>query len=344
MYRYCILANPGHNRVYFDAAVKMAQAELALALPRLSVPAASISQEIRGGVPYICFSAEQPLSPADIRLLSALSFTYALFLAVDAQEDDLFRPVPLPPWQYIGEEVSGMLKYTGKTNPLFTRLLLNVGLLSMDAPAEPVRALDPVAGKGTTLFEAAALGLDAYGIEIGEKAAGEAYHHMKRYLETEKYKHAAKTARVGLPGETAVRYCIDITRTKEEAKLGGGRHWEMAACDTVFADKLYKKNFFHLLVGDLPYGVQHAAVTNERQSARTRSPEPLLCACLGAWMQVLKPGGVIALSWNTLVCPRERLSARLSDAGLSVLDGTAYNGFAHRVDQSIRRDIIVAKK
>ncbi len=343
MYRYCILANPGHNRVYFDASAKLSLAELALALPRLSVPANSISQEIIGGVPYVCFSAEQPLRPTDLRLVSILSFTYALFLFADAQ-DGLLCPVTLPPWQYIGEEVGGMLKYTGKTNPLFTRLLLNVGLLSMDAPDKHIRVLDPVAGKGTTLFEAAALGLDAYGVEIGEKAASEAYHHMKKYLEAEKYKHAAKTERVGLPGETAVRYGIDVTRTKEEAKQGSGRHWEIVACDTAFTDKLYRKNFFDLLAGDLPYGVQHAAVTNEKQSARTRSPEPLLRTCLDAWKQVLKPGGVLTLSWNTLVFPRERLAAMLRDAGFTVLEGAAYDGFAHRVDQSIRRDVIVAKK
>lgn len=343
MYRYAVLANPGHNRVYFEAAVQMARAELALALPRLCAPCGDISREIFGGVPYICFSSEAPLTPADARLLSALSFTYALFSVADAQ-DVLLSPVPLPPWQYIGEEVSSILKYTGKTNPLFTRLLLNIGLLSMDSPAETVRVLDPVAGKGTTLFVAAALGLDAYGIEIGERAASEAYHYMKKYLETERHKHAAKTERVGLPCGTAIRYSIDITRTKEDARQGNGRHWEMAACDTAHADKLYKKNFFHLLIGDLPYGVQHAAVTNEKQSARTRSPEPLLRTCLGAWKQVLKPGGVMVLSWNTLVCPREQLASLLADAGFTVLSGDAYTGFSHRVDQSIRRDVIAAKK
>ena len=42
------------------------------------------------------------------------------------------------------------------------------------------------------------------------------------------------------------------------------------------------------------------------------------------------------------VLTREDLAAKLTDAGLVVQAGGAWESFAHRVDSSIRRDLIVA--
>lgn len=90
--------------------------------------------------------------------------------------------------------------------------------------------------------------------------------------------------------------------------------------------------------------MKHGNVTAENQSAATRNPKQLLETCLPAWHSVLKRGGALALSWNVFVLPRAQVSALLADAGFTVKDGGPWLEFAHRVDQSICRDIIVARK
>jgi hypothetical protein len=59
---------------------------------------------------------------------------------------------------------------------------------------------------------------------------------------------------------------------------------------------------------------------------------------------LLRDGGAIGISWNTYVLPREELVALLEGNGLAVRDSLAYQGFEHRVDQAIQRDLIVARK
>jgi tRNA G10 N-methylase Trm11 len=136
---------------------------------------------------------------------------------------------------------------------------------------------------------------------------------------------------------------LEIAKNKADVKDKNYRHFEIIAGNSMYADKFYKKNFFDLIVGDLPYGVRHGNVTNEKQSSLTRNPSELLAACLPAWKTVLKRGGVLVLSWNTFVFPRDKFTVLLEDMGFDVFSEGAYLDFVHRVDQSIKRDIIVAK-
>ena len=57
------------------------------------------------------------------------------------------------------------------------------------------------------------------------------------------------------------------------------------------------------------------------------------------WLSVFV---ILWLAWNTFGLTREDLAAKLTDAGLVVQAGGAWESFAHRVDSSIRRDLIVA--
>ena len=173
----------------------------------------------------------------------------------------------------------------------------------------------------------------------------EAYHFLKRYLESERYKHQVHEEKISGSNKsfTAQRYRFEIARTKDAEKNKELREVELISGNSVHADKLYKKNTFHVIVGDLPYGVQHGSVTNEKQSSLTRNPKELLASCLPAWKAVLMPGGILALSWNTLVLNVREMTKILEDSGLAVLRGDAYS-YGHRVDQAINRDIIVAKR
>jgi tRNA (Thr-GGU) A37 N-methylase len=62
------------------------------------------------------------------------------------------------------------------------------------------------------------------------------------------------------------------------------------------------------------------------------------------WAAVLRPGGAIGISWNTLVARREDAAQVLAASGLDVLDESPFRDFRHRVDQAITRDILVATK
>ena len=361
---YGILANPGHNRVYFDTAAGMSLAELAIAVRHFEVACDNLRVQEVEGIRLIAFQAADRLHDADLALLSRLSFVYAVF-EMTAQADGRIALVPIRRrlQGFLGEEVSAILKYTGKTNELFTRMMLNVGILSgAYAQEEAVEVLDPVAGKGTTLLEAAVNGWNACGIELSDKSVQESRAFFKKYLETGKYKHTMEKERISGEGR---QFRAEVTRfaysvSKEAQKAGRVSRLELVEGDSRYANRYFRRRQFHLIVGDLPYGVQHGSqitsgggASGQGSSGRhapvqggspTRNPLELVRACLPAWVEVLKPGGTIVLAWNQFVLEREALAAAFCIKGLTVLSEPPYDGFVHRVDQSILRDIIVVRK
>ena len=111
--------------------------------------------------------------------------------------------------------------------------------------------------------------------------------------------------------------------------------------DARSSGSLYGKKRFDAIVTDAPYGVVHGAASGGQ---RSRTPEQLLRETIPVWSGQLHPGGTLGMSWNTLGMPRENLAALLESAGLEVMAGGAWEHFAHRVDSSIRRDLMVARK
>ncbi len=346
-HHYLILANPGHNRVYFEQSAALSLAELEVALSGFASVCGNIEEKTVSGISYISFTADRPLPPEDLQRLSRLSFVYAVFEERTLEGSLCLLPVTLPDTAYIPPEVSRILKYTGKTNELFTRLMINVALNSGAYADEAApRLLDPVAGRGTTLFEALVCGCHASGIEIGNKVAGDTAAYFKRFLETEKYKHTYHKERLSGTNRafTSMIHSFVLAPSKEAWAAEDTRELQLVAGNARHADAFFRKNSFHALVGDLPYGVQHGNVTQEKQSSLTRNPKELLKACLPAWRKVLKPGAALVLAWNTLVFPREEMAALLTQQGFEVKNGGPYDRFVHRVDQSIRRDIVAAIK
>ena len=342
--QYAILANPGHNRVYFNASEQLSLGELSLAGARFRAGFRDLAVEMLGGVPYYTFATDEPLTAEDSVILSRLSFCYALF----ARQGEALLPLTKNAPVFFDAGLSTILKYSGKTNELFTRALLNAALYAGDFYAtQGLRLLDPVAGKGTTLFEGLQMGYQVSGIEIGGKAVQEAAAYFKRYLQTEKYKHSYKKERVGGANKSfratvhKFTFAPDKDSFKDAAQTGA---LTMVEGDSRYANQIFAKNSFHMVVGDLPYGVAHGNVTNEKQTSLTRNPAELLAVCLPAWYDVLKKGGTLALAWNSFVLPRAQLETLLTDHGFTVLNQPPYDQFAHQVDSSIRRDIVVGKK
>jgi len=338
---HAILCSPGHNRVYFEASLKLSVAEFTIVSRGLSASCKNVSHRNICGIQYLTFDTDSGLSREDLSIISGLSFAYGLF----AVEGIYLRPVELVRDWFVDENMSAILKYTGKTNEIFTRMLLNVARYS-GGQGSPIRVLDPVAGKGTTLYEGLVKGFNVYGIEISDGVVNECYHYIKKFLENAKYKFEHNALKISGENKafTALRHTFTTARNKIEQKEGNTRTIEVIAGNSLYADKFYKKNYFDMIVGDLPYGVQHGAVSNEKQSKLTRNPGELVRTCLPSWVNVLKPGGVVTLSWNVNTLSRKKLTEILEENGLNVLIDGVYPDFEHRVDQAIVRDIIVATK
>ena len=157
--KYAILVHPGHNRVYFETALKLALSEFEIAAQRFEKACETPQNQNTGGVEYLVFETAGELSEADIKIVSGLSFFYAVFALEGADGELRLRPITRTDEHFVDESISRMLKYTGKTNEIFTRMMINIARYSQPCE-EPLRLLDPLAGKGTTLFEGLIKGFD----------------------------------------------------------------------------------------------------------------------------------------------------------------------------------------
>ena len=84
--KYLILRNPGHNRVYYTQAAKLAIAELEIASTHFSTPCTEITHETLGGISYISIAVEKEMNEEDILILSKLSFIFALYQEIEDSE------------------------------------------------------------------------------------------------------------------------------------------------------------------------------------------------------------------------------------------------------------------
>lgn len=329
--------------MYADSAVRLCQAELALfseALLRGRV--SSISAEEIAGITYITFDCDD-LNDADAAVLGNLSALYALFERVDGD----LRPVQVRSLDCYDDDLVSILKYPGKTNEQFTRLLLNVTLLSSrfatQLPERRFRVLDPLCGRGTTLNVALLCGFDACGIDTDARDVEAYATFIQRWLKDKRLKHEASFGPVRRDRSViAKRLDVTLAPTKEAFKAGDVQRLEVLAADTIRAADFIKPESIDLVVTDAPYGVQHGS--RGAAGVLARSPLDLLASAAPVWATLLRSGGALGLSWNTRVAPRADAVSVLRDAGLNVNEGGVYDNLEHRVDQSIVRDVLVAVK
>ncbi len=332
---YAILVHPAFNSVYAEAAGALLQAELA-AFGRTVLGAAieGVEPATLGGVPYVRFRAD--LDARAVALLSNLSSLYALF-EVDGRA---LVPVPLQRLDRYASDLITVQKYRGKTNPLFTKLMVNVAVLaSGQALDRRLALLDPLCGRGTTLNQALMYGYDAAGIEL-DAAAVRAYAlFLGTWLKKSRIKHTMQVGADRLKDGATGRLRVDIGQVKERHAKDQVLALDVVCDDTTKARRYFKRDAFDVVVTDLPYGVLHGSRAAETLSRR---PLDLLAAALPVWTEMLKPGGTLALAWNTHVAGRDRLLALLADAGLEIQLPDL--SFRHVVDQSITRELAVARK
>ncbi|HZK34038.1 MAG TPA: hypothetical protein VFD33_01845 [Bacillota bacterium] len=343
MPRYGVLMLPSYNRVYFQSSIELAISELGVANKQLKQKCTDIMTEEIAGVNYLVFNTKEPLDKEDIKLLSRLSFVYALY---ELLADDQLRllPVALDPDYHFSDDIVSILKYSGKTNENFTRLLVNIAWITSDSfGKERPHLLDPVCGRGTSLFQGLIYGFNTSGIEQDKTAIKQATTFFSRYLKTKRFKHTASQSKMS---ENKKKICditvFETSRDKESYKAGDKMLAAFYRGDTRNAARLIKNKSVDMIVGDLPYGVKHGS--NAKTGSFSRNPAGLLREALPHWYKLLKKGGSIVLSWNTYLSSKDDLAQIMQDSGFKLLSGDPYNGFAHRVDQAIIRDIIVGKK
>ncbi|PXY30722.1 TRM11 family SAM-dependent methyltransferase [Prauserella flavalba] len=344
MPEYAILILPSANRVYTETSSRLLCAELTVfGETVLSADVADVGVRTIGGAEYVTFTASSTLTGGDVAALSNLSSAYVLFEV----EGELLRPLTLAPRDRFDSDLLTIQKYTGKTNELFTKLLLNLTVLATDRPRAlldgHLHVLDPLCGRGTTLNQAMMYGYDATGLDVDGKDFDAYQQFIKTWLRTKRIKHTADATSLRRNKvRLGRRLDISYAATKEEYKAGDTRTLTYLNCDTLHTDELLRRGSADVVVTDAPYGVQHGSRTQDAGLAR--SPRDLLAAAVPVWTRVLRTGGALGISWNTHVITRAELAAILAKAGLTVREGGPYEGLAHRVDQAIVRDVLVATK
>lgn len=330
-----MLVAPSANRVYADAAAGLAAAEAQSVLAAFGGTADVEPREI-GGVPYLGVRTD---APDAVGVLSNLSATFAVF----TPEGELLRPVPLCRRQFYPDDLVTIQKYQGKTNEQWTRLCLNVTAAQIRHPGRwldgGLSVLDPMCGRGTTLNIALLAGYDVTGVDLDRKDYDSYAAFLKTWVQTHRLKHTLDRGASTTGGRARGRqFELVVAPTKEQFKAGETQRVLYLNTDTTALDGLVRGGSFDIIVTDTPYGVQHGS-HGDRLS---RSPLSLLDSALPGWVRALRVGGAVGLSYNRHVAPPDELSLLLEQHGLEPVD--LGERFRHRVDASIDRDLVVARK
>ena len=333
--RYALLVSPSTPRVYAQSASALAAAELqVVSADVLGGALTDVQQQSFGSVQYVTFTAPA-LDELSHSWLSNLAATFALFSLDDAGR---LTPLDLRRWDELDSDLVSIQKYAGKTNEAFTKLLFNVTLAASAFAGErrALSVLDPLCGRGTTLNQALMYGHHATGVEVDKKDFEAFSLFIQRWVKDKRLKHEAVQGHV--KGHPKLDLALGVT--KERYKAGDTLRVTYVSADTHAIAEVFQQRSFDLIVTDAPYGVQHGAHGAETTA---RKPVDLLASALPIWRAALRPGGAIGIAWNNLVLRREKLAQLLAENGLEVCTSLAHDSFEHRVDASIRRDLIVGR-
>jgi len=354
---YLLLQHPGHNRVYYNASDKLALSELNIACFNMDCECENVSIIEIAGVRYLSFETESELSLHDLQMLSRLSFIFAFYRAEKNKEDFVLYPIQKHELNFIDDKISTMLKYRGKTNELFTRLMINIAMLSSDfSYGDKIKLIDPIAGRGTTLYEGLVYGMDVCGVELEKSSVDESVNFFKKFLQEDRIKFSFQKRRIAGANKAEAIFSEEFSYMLRNSDIAINKSFNMVCGNTLDLRKYFKAESFEIMVGDLPYGVVHGNVSSMRgngasgkgrklkKGGPTRNPVELLESALPAWYKVLKRGGVAVIAWNSFLIQRNELAKYFEAVGFSVLSGEFYDEFEHKVDRAIKRDILVAKK
>lgn len=332
--KYTILLWPHANARYRNETQKLAEAELSVLLNRIAPEAHCHMSEL--DMPALEIEIDRPLTDAQIASLRSHSLMYGLF---ENRGEGALLPMAGRESAYLGEDLPGILKYKGKTNELFTQLLLNVALYSGDFwnEKEPIRMLDPMCGRGTSLYIGANRRWQCTGVDLDKNDLKEVENFFKRYLEYHRFKHTIERNSLTVKGKKpAPSVQFTFSDTPENFKQKDTTALRFVNADALHVHQAFGNRAFHLIACDLPYGVQHASLGGNL--------EQLLVQVLPGWRDALKVGGTIAVSYNAQTLKTAKVWEKMEQAGLEPLREGPYTRFAHWVEQAVTRDIAVCRK
>ena len=322
------------NIRYRESLLVLARCELFSMLFSLGI-SCEITDEEMGGSHFLTFECRE-LSGQELSFLSGHSSV--VFLA--EKKDSFLHPLSVQPAGYLPEDLPEILKYKGKTSAVFTRMMINTAaaLSAFRNHTDPLVFFDPVCGKGTGCFCAAAAGMNAVGVDLDRKDIREAADYFSRYLKFHKLKHEEKTR-----SETFGRHSVPVTvftfaDTREQWQSRNTRTLSLACADTSESPALFRRERAHLIAADLPYGIQHAP----QSGTKPESLHVFLSRVLPVWKKTLHPGGAIALSFNTLTLPSKDVRDALAAAGFRLPENELFSDLRHEVEHAVVRDVVFA--
>lgn len=265
--------------------------------------------------------------------LGATSEAYEYFAEVGNVHGPLLRPLEPQFTPFVPLEMAEVRRYKGKTNEIFTQVLLNMAIFAggyADRFTQRLRILDPLAGGGTTLFLALAAGYDAFGIEIQRQDVETTAVFIRQYFHSEHISYKEIDERGRRAGR---RYLFEVGR-KDNMRMLVLAHGDSSSAN-VHMQEVPGGPRMHAIVGDLPYGIQHFGEI-----------AGMLQKSLAVWEQLLLPGGTLALAWNATRIERSSMMALVKEqTHLQVRNDPPYTQLAHTVDRVIKqRDVLVAVK
>ena len=322
------------NIRYRDSLPALAYCELFAMLFSLGIQC-EIALENAGGSRFLSFECRD-LSDRELSYLSGHSAV--VFIA--EKHKDLLKPLSVPSPAYLPDDLPEILKYKGKTSATFTRMMINtaIALSAFRALDEPLTFFDPLCGKGTGCFCALTAGINAVGLDIDRKDIREATDYFTRYLQFHKLKHEVKSQSETISGYAVPLTTFSFASTKDRYYSGDTRSLTFACADTFNSTALFRKKKAHIIATDLPYGIQHAPQSGTK-------PEPLhrfLSRVLPAWKHSLYPGGVLAVSFNSLTLPAEEVRNALITFGFKLPKNDLFNNLSHEVEHAVIRDVVFA--
>ena len=324
-----------HPNIHYQEAVqRLSRCELFSMLRSLSIET-DIHQEIIGAAVFLTFECRS-LSQEELVYLAGHSCV--TFQAEKVK--DLLRPLPVSPSFYLPDELPEVLKYKGKTNPTFMRMMFNtvLSLTPYVHKADPILLLDPLCGRGTGLFCGLLSGANAVGLDLDGRDLKEASDYFSRFLKLNHFKHTYVEKSETVQGKPVPVRVFSFSPSREAFSHGDVRTLSLFQGDTATASSLMRKHPAHVLLADLPYGIQHAP----QSGARPESFAALLSRALPSWKKALPPGAALALSFNDLTLKPSLLRSLLIDAGFSPVDFPEFSGLSHPVEQAVHRDLIFA--
>ncbi len=335
MKKLALKITPQRSNQYANMAGKLAAPEL-LASP-LGTAIEQIEAVTLAGQGYLLVTLDESMlasCPALEDILPRLGATsegHEFFKQIGEMEGPFLRPLETSFIPFVPLEMAEIRRYKGKTNEVFTRVLLNIAIFAgaySNQCTGRLRVLDPLAGGGTTLFLALAAGYDAFGIEHQRQDVETTVVFIRQYLSSihvpykeldERARRAGRRYQFEIGPEGATRRLVLVHGDACEANL----HMQEVPGGL----------YMHAIAGDLPYGIQHFGEIAD-----------LLSKALPVWEGMLFPGGTVALAWNATRIERAAMTELVEQhSQLRVRNDPPYTQLAHTVDRVIKnRDILVA--